>query len=130
MSLLDRLEVPAAQSRASSSPTESPRLAASSAAPAPVTPPPITRTSTTSSASRARSARRRSGDSAVPLMSEPSMSPTVPPRPVGSVALGVGRAPVHCEVHHQHDQYADDEPEERAGQRVDQPGDDRAEGSD
>src|SRR3954471_18572835 len=67
MSLLDRLEVPAAQSRASSSATESPRLAASSAAPAPVTPPPMTRTSTTSSGSRSRSARRRSGDSAARL---------------------------------------------------------------
>src|SRR3954467_2627539 len=63
MSLLDRLDVPAAPSRASSSATDRPRLAASSAAPAPVTPPPITRTSTTSSVSRARSARRRSGES-------------------------------------------------------------------
>src|SRR5690348_14349445 len=68
MSLLDRLEVPAAQSRASSSATDSPRLAASRAAPAPVTPPPITSTSTTSSGRRARSSARRAGESSVRLM--------------------------------------------------------------
>src|ERR1700727_1796159 len=45
MSLLDRLDVPAARSRASTRPTRRPRDAASRAAPAPVIPPPITRTS-------------------------------------------------------------------------------------
>src|SRR3954447_11615006 len=75
MSLLDRLDVPDAKSRASSSATDNPRLAASRAAPAPVTPPPITSTSTTSSATRARSARRRAGDSRV---RSPSMPSTVP----------------------------------------------------
>ena len=45
MSLLDALEVPAARSRASTSATRRPRVAASSAAPAPVMPPPTTSTS-------------------------------------------------------------------------------------
>src|SRR3954454_20009153 len=76
MSLLERLEVPAAKSRASSSATDNPRLAASSAAPAPVTPPPMTRTSTTSVSTAARSARRRAGDSRVLLM--PPLSPRLP----------------------------------------------------
>ena len=44
------LDVPDAMSRASTSPTRSPRVAASRAMPAPVTPPPITRTSSSSSA--------------------------------------------------------------------------------
>ena len=52
MSLLDRLEVPAAKSRFSISATERPRLAASSATPQPVTPPPMTRTSKSSSPRR------------------------------------------------------------------------------
>src|SRR3954469_5274025 len=121
MSLLDRLEVPAAQSRASSSPTDSPRLAASSAAPAPVTPPPITRTSTTSSASRARSARRRSGDTSVRSLSPGGMTPTVPDshRPRREKDGVLSLAPVDREVHDQHDHRADDEAEERAAQRVD-----------
>ena len=42
MSLLERLEVPAAKSRASTSATFSPRVAASSAAPVPVEPAPMT----------------------------------------------------------------------------------------
>ena len=46
-SLLDQRLVPAARSCRSTSATDSPRLAASSATPAPVTPPPTTRTSTT-----------------------------------------------------------------------------------
>src|ERR1700722_18601541 len=45
MSLEDRLEVPDAKSRASTRPTDSPRVAASSAAPVPVEPPPTTSTS-------------------------------------------------------------------------------------
>ena len=59
MSLLDALEVPAARSRASTSPTDSPRVAASSAAPAPVMPPPMTRRS--SSPERARVERPAPG---------------------------------------------------------------------
>src|SRR5215212_7888663 len=45
MSLLDRELVPLDQSRASSSATDRPRVAASRAAPAPTTPPPTTTTS-------------------------------------------------------------------------------------
>ena len=45
MSLLDRLDVPDAQSCASTSPTDRPRVAASRAVPAPVMPPPTTSTS-------------------------------------------------------------------------------------
>jgi hypothetical protein len=60
-SLLDRLDVPAAKSRASTNPTRRPRVTASSAAPAPVTPAPITRTSSSSVASRASDSRRVSG---------------------------------------------------------------------
>ncbi len=52
MSLLERLEVPAAQSRASTRPVASPRVAASSAMPAPTTPPPTTSTSSSCSAMR------------------------------------------------------------------------------
>src|ERR1051326_7142099 len=44
MSLLDRDEVPAAKPLASTRPTESPRVAASRATPAPTTPPPTTST--------------------------------------------------------------------------------------
>src|SRR5579859_3115917 len=44
MSLLERDEVPAAKSLASTRPTESPRVAASRATPAPTTPPPTTST--------------------------------------------------------------------------------------
>ncbi|GAA3058150.1 hypothetical protein GCM10020000_46100 [Streptomyces olivoverticillatus] len=58
MSLLDRLEVPAAQSRASTIPVTSPRVAASSAVPAPTTPPPTTRMSSSRSAIRASAAPR------------------------------------------------------------------------
>src|SRR5436189_3903715 len=51
MSLLDRLEVPEARSRASTRATRRPRDAASRAVPAPVTPPPMTSTSNRSLAS-------------------------------------------------------------------------------
>src|SRR5215207_4151330 len=140
MSLLERLDVPAAQSRASSRPTERPRLAASSATPAPVTPPPITRTSTTPSASAARSAERRSGDSSVRSVFPVCTTPTVPRPPVlaprtgsqacrCSVRPGGLLAPVHRQVHGHDDQGADDEPEERAAQRVDQPADHAAHGT-
>ena len=53
MSLLDRLEVPLAQSRASTTAVVSPRVTASSAQPAPTTPPPMTRMSTSPAAIRA-----------------------------------------------------------------------------
>ncbi len=62
MSLLDRLDVPAARSRASTSATDSPRAAASSAAPTPVTPPPMMSTSKRSRRSLVKvscAARRR-----------------------------------------------------------------------
>jgi hypothetical protein len=61
--LLERDDVPDAKSRASTSATFSPRVAASSAQPAPVAPPPITTTSKTSSDSRASALRRWSGPS-------------------------------------------------------------------
>src|SRR5487761_1695963 len=65
MSLLDRLEVPLAQSRCSTIAVVRPRGTASSALPAPTTPPPTTRTSTSFSAIRAIASRRPDGDSAV-----------------------------------------------------------------
>src|SRR5581483_2310672 len=63
MSLLDRLEVPLAQSRASTIAVVRPRVTASRAEPAPTTPPPTTRTSTSSSAIRAIASSRAAGDS-------------------------------------------------------------------
>src|SRR5215470_16271723 len=67
MSLLDRLEVPDARSRASTRATRRPRDAASRAAPAPVMPPPMTSTSNRSVASRLSSASR-SRASRAPLL--------------------------------------------------------------
>src|SRR5688500_5670256 len=64
MSLLDRLEVPEAKSRASSRPTERPRVAASRAQPAPTTPPPTTSTSTWVPGSAESAATRPAGESA------------------------------------------------------------------
>ena len=61
MSLLERLDVPAAKSRFSISATVKPRAAASSATPQPVTPPPITRTSKVSAARRVQRTRVRLG---------------------------------------------------------------------
>ena len=61
----ERLDVPDAQSRASSSPVESPRVTASSAAPVPTMPPPTTRMSSSFSLSRASAASRSSGPSFV-----------------------------------------------------------------
>src|SRR3954453_11155772 len=63
MSLLERLDVPAAKSRFSTSATDSPRVAASSAQPAPVAPAPITTTSKCSAAIRASAAPRCPGPS-------------------------------------------------------------------
>src|SRR6202034_3682556 len=65
MSLLDRLDVPLAQSRASMIAVDRPRVTASSALPAPTTPPPTTSTSSSFSAIRAIASRRPVGDSAV-----------------------------------------------------------------
>src|SRR5690606_12874542 len=61
MSLLDLLEVPEARSRASTSATRRPRVAASSATPHPVTPPPMTTTSNSSLASRFQFSARSAG---------------------------------------------------------------------
>src|ERR687885_108022 len=61
MSLLDREDVPAAKSRASTRPTESPRVTASSAAPAPTTPPPTPSTWSSASVSAASAADLPSG---------------------------------------------------------------------
>src|ERR1700733_11289267 len=66
MSLLDRLDVPLAQSRSSTIAVVRPRVTASSALPAPTTPPPTTRTSISFSAIRAIASRRPAGDSAAP----------------------------------------------------------------
>src|SRR5450759_3433962 len=63
MSLLDRLEVPLAQSRASTIAVVSPRVTASSALPAPTTPPPTTSTSSSCSVIRAIASSRAAGDS-------------------------------------------------------------------
>src|SRR5215211_294079 len=84
MTLLEVLDVPAPRSRASTSPTESPLVAASSAAPAPVIPPPITSTSSSPEISTS-SARRRAAGSSAPLA-------TVEQRPEGGVELAM--APV------------------------------------
>src|SRR5271169_6107179 len=73
MSLLDRLEVPEARSRASTRATRRPRDAASRAALAPVMPPPMTSTSNRSAASRP-SIAVRSRASRTPLLAI-----TVPP---------------------------------------------------
>src|ERR1700728_1181128 len=74
MSLLDRLEVPDARSRASTRPTRRPREAASRAAPAPVMPPPMISTSSGPAASF-RIASSRSRASRTPGIT------TAPPRP-------------------------------------------------
>ncbi len=67
MSLLERLEVPEAQSRASTRPVDRPRVTASSAVPAPTTPPPTTRMSSSRSAIAASASARSSGPS-VPVL--------------------------------------------------------------
>ena len=72
MSLLDALEVPAARSRASTSATRRPRVAASSAAPAPVMPPPTTSTSRSPDVA-ASSARRRAAASSALTARLPAM---------------------------------------------------------
>ena len=74
MSLLDRDEVPAPKSRASTRPTDSPRVAASSATPAPTTPPPTTSTWNSAPASAASAADLESGS---------SLAASTPPAPSG-----------------------------------------------
>src|SRR5580692_9893995 len=64
MSLLDRLEVPLAQSLASTIAVVRPRVTASSALPAPTTPPPTTSTSSSRADIPAMASARANGDSA------------------------------------------------------------------
>src|SRR5690606_10960740 len=68
MSLLDRLDVPEAKSRASTSPTDRPRVAASRAVPLPTTPPPTTSTSSSVELIASSAASRACGESATDLM--------------------------------------------------------------
>src|SRR6266536_3155289 len=63
MSLLDRDEVPEPKSLASTRPVDSPRVAASSATPAPTIPPPTTSTSCSVAASLASASARSAGPS-------------------------------------------------------------------
>src|SRR6476659_3042584 len=65
MSLLDRLDVPLAQSLASTMAVVRPRVTASSAVPAPTTPPPTTRMSSSVSAIFLMASARLAGDIAV-----------------------------------------------------------------
>src|ERR1700677_255899 len=81
MSLLDRLEVPEARSRASTRATRRPRDAASSAAPAPVMPPPMTSTSNRSAASRL-SVASRSRASRTPLLATAFPHQALPHQPL------------------------------------------------
>src|SRR5450755_3204156 len=71
MSLLDRLDVPLAQSRASTRAVVRPRVTASSAQPAPTTPPPMTNTSTSYSVIAVTASARDAGDSASTTMPLP-----------------------------------------------------------
>ncbi len=72
MSLLERLDVPAAQSRCSIRATVRPRVAASRAAPVPVTPPPTIATSNTSLCMRCRLSARCSGPRRLCSMGSPA----------------------------------------------------------
>ena len=74
MSLLERLDVPEAKSRASTSPTDRPRVAASRAAPAPTTPPPMTRTSSSLAAIALSDSSRAAGDSPTDRMVIPAVA--------------------------------------------------------
>ena len=80
MSLLDRDDVPAPKSRASTRPTVSPRVAASSATPAPTTPPPTTSTWNSAPASVSSAAALESGSSlaasAPPARTGRTLAPT------------------------------------------------------
>src|SRR3954447_25147102 len=92
MSLLERELVPPAQSRASTSATERPRVAASRAAPAPTTPPPTTTTSKVLAAIAASAASRSTGPSR-PAPSSSVVTPAV------SRSLPVSRAPAFLREH-------------------------------
>src|SRR3954462_13353067 len=75
MSLLERDDVPAAKSRASTRHTDNPRVAASKAQPVPVAPPPMTTTSKTCSRARASARRRSDGPRRlIPLAYGPAMA--------------------------------------------------------
>ena len=76
ISLLERLEVPDEKSARSTSATLSPRVAASSAMPAPVTPPPTTSRSKVASPSSASAEARSPGPSL-----DPGGLPIIPPGP-------------------------------------------------
>jgi hypothetical protein len=75
ISLLERLDVPAAKSRLSTRATDRPQLAASRATPQPVTPPPTTSTSKVSAAKRSKARLRASGPSHVTRASAATMKP-------------------------------------------------------
>src|SRR5580693_5854542 len=104
MSLLDRDEVPEPKSRASTSPTESPRVAASRATPAPTTPPPTTRTWCSVPASAVSAAARSAGPSLVvavaglPLPAWPL--PGAEDRPPGQTRMSARRGTLrHHDLH-------------------------------
>src|SRR5260370_16049137 len=99
MSLLDRLEVPEARSRASTRATRRPRDAASRAAPAPVMPPPMTSTSNRSAASRL-SVALRSRASRTPLLAIHPFPPSAcAAYPLGYVHRQSSRKPRHAGKH-------------------------------
>ena len=79
----ERLDVPDAQSRASSRPVERPRVTASSADPVPTMPPPTTRMSSSFSLSRAIAAARSSGPSLFERVTDLSFA-IVAPHPGGA----------------------------------------------
>src|SRR4051812_44326938 len=90
MSLLDLLDVPLATSPLSTTATDSPRLAASSAMPAPVAPAPTTSTSSRSAVASANSASRLAAQNGrgVVAAARPGAVPVV-----GEVRLITGEYP-------------------------------------
>lgn len=86
ISLLDRLDVPEAQSRASTRPVDRPRVAASSAVPAPTTPAPTTRMSSSRSAIPASASARSAGPS-VAVLTATSRCRSVGVGPVGPTGV-------------------------------------------
>src|SRR6266852_9697213 len=90
MSLLDRDDVPDPKSLASTRPADSPRVAASSATPAPTTPPPTTSTWCSVAASSASAAARSAGPS---LTVVPPPAITVRTLPAHAIADGGRPAP-------------------------------------
>src|ERR1039458_396061 len=85
MSLLERLDVPLAQSLASTIAVVSPRVTASSALPAPTTPPPKTSPSTAPTAMRSIASSRADGDKF--------------PADMSSVTRSVDLHPVECALY-------------------------------